>query len=352
MSMLEGERKNNKFIFLFSLIFFILTFKYDVFSKSLNGENIEFTHIFNNIKCMANIYMEAYELTLNDSFVTYVASEDTLNKALKNIENKYVEKASKNGFLVEDVNFDTKIELKKNNVLSNKINDEYELSEKILETNELLNGALLNIIVNGEKEELVSIEPDVEVIKVDNMYLGDNKIELGENGEKKVKKKITFINGKEVSNEILEQQVLKEAQVTKIYKGIKNPIASRVEFLSHPTRGGVITSVFGEKSRGGHRGVDIGVPTGTPIGAACDGVVTFVGYNDIYGNMIKIRHDDNTETLYAHASEILTTVGKEVKKGETIAKVGSTGRSTGPHLHLELIYKGSPINPMDYIIKN
>lgn len=65
--------------------------------------------------------------------------------------------------------------------------------------------------------------------------------------------------------------------------------------------------------------------------------------------MVKIKHDDNTETLYAHASYILTEFGKEVKKGETIAKVGSTGRSTGPHLHLELIYKGNPINPVDYI---
>ena len=142
---------------------------------------------------------------------------------------------------------------------------------------------------------------------------------------------------------------MKEAESTKIYKGIKNPINSNMAFLAHPTRGGVITSVFGEKSRGGHRGVDIAVPSGTPIGAACDGVVSFVGYDDIYGNTVKIKHDDNTETLYAHASYILTELGKEVKKGETIAKVGSTGRSTGPHLHLELIYKGNPINPVDYI---
>lgn len=352
MSISEGEGRNNKFIFLFFLLFFIFAFKCYVFANSLYRESREFEYVVEDVKCMANIYMEAYELTLNDNFVGYVANEDTVNKALKNIENKYAEKASKNGFLVEDVSFDTKIELKKNNVLISEISDEDKLSKEILETNELLNGSLVNIIVDGEKEEVVSVEPDVEVIKVDNMYLGDNKIEVGEDGEKKVKKKITFINGKEVSSEILEQQVLKDAENTKVYKGIKNPISSSVEFLSHPTRGGVITSIFGEKSRGGHRGVDIGVPFGTPIGAACDGVVTFVGYNDIYGNMVKIRHDDNTETLYAHASEILTTVGKEVKKGETIAKVGSTGRSTGPHLHLELIYKGNPINPMDYIIKN
>ncbi len=56
------------------------------------------------------------------------------------------------------------------------------------------------------------------------------------------------------------------------------------------------------------------MPSGTPIGAACDGVVSFVGYDDIYGNMVKIKHDDNTETIYAHASYILTELGKEVKK--------------------------------------
>ena len=189
----------------------------------------------------------------------------------------------------------------------------------------------------------------LKFIKLEDKYLGENTIEEGKLGEKKVKKKVTFVNGKEVDSEIISESVLKEAESTKVYKGIKNPINSNMAFLAHPTRGGVITSVFGEKSRGGHRGVDIAVPSGTPIGAACDGVVSFVGYDDIYGNMVKIKHDDNTETLYAHASSILTEVGKKVKKGETIAKVGSTGRSTGPHLHLELIYNGNPINPVDYI---
>lgn len=350
MNVLESKGRNN-IIFLFSLIILLFTFKCDVLGNSLYAEKGDFEYSVEDAKCMANIYVEAYELFLNDRFVGYVANEDTVNKALKNIENKYAAKASKKGFLVEDVNFETRIKLKKNSVLDQEVSDVEKLSEDIAETNELLNGSLGKIIVETKKEEIVAIEPAIQVIKVDNMYLGDKKIEDGKEGEKKVKKKVTFINGKEISSEMLEQQVLKDAEDTKVYKGIKNPIDSSVEFLSHPTRGGVVTSVFGEKSRGGHRGIDIAVPSGTLIGAACDGVVTFVGYNDIYGNMVKIRHDDNTETLYAHASEILTTEGEEVKKGETIAKVGSTGRSTGPHLHLELIYKGSPINPVDYIVK-
>ena len=298
---------------------------------------------------MANVYVEAYELSLNNKVIGYIGNPDTVETVLNKIKQTYIDKASEKGVLVKELNFDTKIDLKKNMIQSKDLSSVEDITSKIMLANDILEESLLDVTIKAEIDEVVSIEPAVEVIKLEDKYLGEDTIEEGKWGEKKVKKKVTFINGKESESEIISESVLKEAESTKIYKGIKNPINSNMVFLAHPTRGGVITSVFGEKSRGGHRGVDIAVPSGTPIGSACDGVVSFVGYDDIYGNMVKIKHDDNTETLYAHASYILTELGKEVKKGETIAKVGSTGRSTGPHLHLELIYKGNPINPVDYI---
>jgi murein DD-endopeptidase MepM/ murein hydrolase activator NlpD len=88
----------------------------------------------------------------------------------------------------------------------------------------------------------------------------------------------------------------------------------------------------------GHNGVDLGAPVGTPILAAADGevMISRMGWNGGYGNYVVIQHDNGTQTVYGHASKLLVTEGQEVKQGQTIALVGSTGESTGPHLHVEV----------------
>ena len=98
-----------------------------------------------------------------------------------------------------------------------------------------------------------------------------------------------------------------------------------------------------------HTGVDFGASYGTPIVAAKSGVVTTVTYNTAYGNMVIIDHGDGTSTLYAHASSFATSVGQTVSQGQTIAYVGSTGYSTGPHLHFEIRINGQHVNPMLYL---
>lgn len=115
---------------------------------------------------------------------------------------------------------------------------------------------------------------------------------------------------------------------------------------------GRLTSYFGRRNLGlgtstFHRGLDIAAPTGTPIVAARSGTVVFAGWsNQGYGNLVKIRHAGGAETWYAHASRILVRVGQSVSQGERIALVGSTGISTGPHLHLELHVNGRAIDPL------
>lgn len=99
-----------------------------------------------------------------------------------------------------------------------------------------------------------------------------------------------------------------------------------------------------------HSGTDIGTPLGSSIIAANDGIVTKSTYSYSYGNMIMIDHGGGVTTLYAHGSERLVQVGDTVKKGDIIMKAGSTGWSTGPHLHFEIRINGTPIDPYNYII--
>lgn len=95
-----------------------------------------------------------------------------------------------------------------------------------------------------------------------------------------------------------------------------------------------------------HRGVDIGVPSGTPIRASKAGKVVTAQWDSTYGQMVIIQHGGGYRTLYAHASTLAVSAGATVEQGEIIAYAGSTGKATGPHLHLEIHYQGTPVDPL------
>jgi murein DD-endopeptidase MepM/ murein hydrolase activator NlpD len=118
---------------------------------------------------------------------------------------------------------------------------------------------------------------------------------------------------------------------------------------------GIITSGFGwrrfsRRSRRGrmHKGLDIAAPIGTPIMAPADGKVAFVGRKGGYGKTVILDHGGGIHTLFAHNSRINVSEGEMVIQGQKISKVGSTGRSTGPHLHYEVRVQGQPVNPKEY----
>ncbi len=99
-----------------------------------------------------------------------------------------------------------------------------------------------------------------------------------------------------------------------------------------------------------HAGVDFAAPIGTPVFAAAGGVVASAEKNPVFGNMVKIDHGNGLSTLYAHASKLVVKAGDIVKRGQKIAEVGSTGRSTGPHLHFEVHVNGVPRNPSKFLL--
>jgi len=130
------------------------------------------------------------------------------------------------------------------------------------------------------------------------------------------------------SNAILDFVPVQEGYVSSSFGRLSDPITGRIAM---------------------HTGTDFSAPRGTAIFAVGAGVVTFSGRNGAYGNMVEIAHGDGYKTRYAHAHELKVAKGDLVNKGQEIATVGSTGRSTGPHLHFEVYRNGMAVNPARYI---
>jgi murein DD-endopeptidase MepM/ murein hydrolase activator NlpD len=131
-------------------------------------------------------------------------------------------------------------------------------------------------------------------------------------------------------------------------RGHRDPSVPQLKF---PVSHGVLTSPFGHRWGKFHKGLDIAAPVGTPVLACADGRVMFTGSRKRfrrYGNTVLINHGKGAYTYYAHLSEILVKKNQKVRKGQKIALVGNTGRSTGPHLHLEVRVVNNVFNPLAY----
>ena len=168
-----------------------------------------------------------------------------------------------------------------------------------------------------------------------------------------------------VSKEISELHIDIEQLSRKVnfelasYETIYNKVKSDIDRIRHipsirPVAGGFLNSSFGYRQdpidavRRFHQGQDFSVPTGTPIFAPADGVVKRAYYIGGFGNHIKLDHASGYSTTFAHLSKMFVRHGQKVKRGDIIGETGNTGRSTAPHLHYEVHYRGTPKNPADF----
>jgi len=194
-----------------------------------------------------------------------------------------------------------------------------------------------------------SIPYPTRTLKDANLYIYERKVQKsGVAGSKEVTWEIVRENGQEIERELVEEKLLEEPVTQVVALGTKMPEARGTGTLSWPMSRGSISSRYGMRRGRMHSGVDIAAPVGSPITAADSGVVTMAEWYGSYGRAVIIDHGNGISTLYGHCSEILVRVGNKVSKGQLIARVGSTGRSTGAHLHFEVRENGRARDPMGY----
>lgn len=148
----------------------------------------------------------------------------------------------------------------------------------------------------------------------------------------------------------------KEAQLEAIDSLLSGRRSQPKSYLANmPVRSGYVTSTYGYRSdpftgrTAFHGGIDFAGPEGTHVYAVAPGIVTWAGEKTGYGNMVEVSHGDGMSTRYAHASRVAVKVGDLVGKDQLVAYMGSTGRSTGPHLHYEVLRNGAQVDPATYI---
>ena len=282
-------------------------------------------------------------LQVNGKVVAHADREDLENYVQKALTRYYVKGAENSSSFVDDV----------------KVVDSYCITSKIKDIQEV------KPIIDNLKVKTVSkcvkkidVAYTTKTVKTSDKSTGYVKItSKGEKGLKEETAVVETLNGKETAKTILSTKVVKEPVNLVIVKGTATPMVSATEkaqassagFICPMNRGSIkrISAYWGDGR--GHKGIDMAGDVGVPIFAAKAGKVVSSGYSGSYGYCVVIDHGNGYQTRYAHANALCVKKGATVSQGQQIATVGNTGRSTGPHLHFEILRNGSQINPAPYI---
>lgn len=290
-----------------------------------------------------------YKVSISGEELGYVESKLALEESVKediiNDSNKNVETVDLKEQPIYELKLVNRTENTEEDKIIEKAKEDATVTYKYYEV-ALNNNVVETVDTSKEAEELVS------EIKNDG---------INENINLSIVEKYTSNSEEIKTNDLEVAKVNIENKVSETIKEIekqeeeKNAIAdiNGIKLATLPVTG-TISSRYGVSSRirkSNHTGLDIAATTGTPIKVMADGVVTNASYSGSYGNLVKVDHGNGVETWYAHTSKMYVKKGQEVKAGDEIAAVGSTGNSTGPHLHLEIRLNGEHINPQKYVYK-
>ncbi len=296
-------------------------------------------------------YNILFKITVNGEEIGYVTNKSEIENEINNyIENKEDGVAFRN--LEAEVKYEPKF-------VSKKSSDKEEVLGKIKENISTVYTAY-GITIDDQIQTYVKTEEEADKIVLDlqNEYKDKLVLNIGVKQifeKEKIETEEETVAIAKIKTESLEKKIEQkeeEAKQAKTTKKSDNKNSNKVVVAVRPVTGGKITSRFGERSSvrsSSHTGLDIAASSGTPIKAAASGTVTFAGYKGSYGYLVKIKCDNGYEMWYGHCSKLYVKNGQRVSAGEKIAAVGSTGNSTGPHLHFEIRKDGKALNPQKYM---
>lgn len=297
------------------------------------------------------IYKPIYKVTINGEKIGYCQDKD----ALQNKINNYMENGEEGQKNVAFVQIDDMPEyqmcLQKKGITTN----DDEIFNKIKETGTTYFRYYAVADSGKEKMYVASFEDAEAAVKELKNKKSQNSSDLTIIEKYEIELP-TISTTKEVVAKLYEKKVVVKTTTYPTTAGggfstsraLSNKKVNLGMTLVRPVSG-VLTSRYGYRWGRTHTGIDIGAATGTTVKAAAGGTVTFSGWKGSLGKLVVITHGNGIQTYYGHCSSLLVSAGQTVSAGQAISKVGSTGRSTGPHLHFEIRVNGSSINPQSYI---
>lgn len=324
----------------------------DSLTSDNNDDNdLKYINVFNsNINNVFNINLKGYSIKLADNTVAFYSLMEDKYTILEEICNSYINE------LGIDVNNITQIQvlgkinsdLEKSRITS--LNNSGEMAKEVYNAS-IINENLSELDFKIDLTETKAIEPETVEEECSDLYMGESETIQGVPGMSLVHKEITYNGLNKSEEQIVSEEIIKPVVNNIVKIGTKNPYYSGIAFLSRPTKGGYLSSYFGEvRGKSIHKGIDIAKNLGESVNASLEGKVIKAGYNNGgYGNLIVIEHENNIKTYYAHLDKIYVNVGDMVKTDDIIGAIGNTGNSTGPHLHFELRVDGKQVDPIKYI---
>lgn len=209
-------------------------------------------------------------------------------------------------------------------------------------------GVELNLEIEEQERDKKNINPNTTTVEVAKTEINkDVEVKVQEYEKEQEEKKKQEEAAKIAAAKKAASVSARGTATTRGTAGASIP-ATGATFM-RPVSGGIISSKYGQRSSDFHTGTDFAVPQGTPAYAAAAGTVTFAGWKGNYGYLVIIDHGNGYQTYYAHCSALYVSAGQTVTQGQNISATGSTGRSTGPHLHFEIRYNGNTLNPQNYV---
>ncbi len=359
--------------------------------KKLVTPDYLISQIKENVKCE----IQMVEFLIDGKSKGIFKSKDDVDKLIKRVVDKYIPGEVKE---IKEAKLNAKVDYKDVYVTEDQLSDPEKIYEALTKTKEegkiytLVSGDNLWVIAekNDMKiEELLAINPEiteqtvlqidaelnvkidkpevsvqiVEEIKKEEEFMPEpiitedaekfvtyrKQVSPGKAGKKEVTINNIYMDGMLQETINKEIEVIDKGEAEKIVVGTKKLPAKAATGKFKSPASGRLSSPFGGRWGKIHQGIDIANSQGTAIYASDGGTVRSAGWHGAYGNLVVIDHGNGFETYYAHASKLIVTPGQKVGKGEQIALMGSTGRSTGNHVHFEIRKGGIPKNPADYI---